>query len=149
MKGGEEVPLPLRAGSHCLLGERGCRNEGGRVLVSVRARGFWGRAGVGALRLRAVHGVLEEEPRAPCLEGGPSGSLTPPGPSRLSAAARRPGFYRREALPKLWRARWDRPHSRLLNHGRIGGRPLFHPSLGGLGITSLLPKGRSETPGVL
>lgn len=81
--------------------------------MSVRAGGFWSRVGLGALRLGAAYGVLEEVPRAPGLEGGPSESLTPPGPSRLSAAVRRPGLYRREAPPKLWSAWWDRPHSRL------------------------------------
>ncbi|XP_039729052.1 transcription elongation factor 1 homolog isoform X1 [Pteropus medius] len=33
MRGGEGVPLPPRAGSPCLLGERGCLNEGRRVQV--------------------------------------------------------------------------------------------------------------------
>lgn len=56
MKGGEGVPLPLSAGSHCLLGEQGCLNRGRRV--QVRAGGRCMRALLGALRFRGAHGVL-------------------------------------------------------------------------------------------
>lgn len=70
--------------------------------MTVRAGGRWRWAGLGVLRVEAAHGVPEEAPRASGFEGGPSGSLTPRGPSQLRAAARRPGFYRQKAPPKTW-----------------------------------------------
>ena len=91
--------------------------------MKVRAGGLWDRVGLGALRLRGADGVLEEAPRAQGLGGGPSGDLTPPGPSGSQPAARRPGFYRRpaggdaEASVSLE----GRPTRLLLSPGRVGG----------------------------
>uniref|UniRef100_A0A452V043 Transcription elongation factor 1 homolog n=1 Tax=Ursus maritimus TaxID=29073 RepID=A0A452V043_URSMA len=52
---------------------------------------------LGDLLLRDAHGVQEEASRTPGLGGGLLGSLTPPDPSRLSAAARWPGSHGRPA----------------------------------------------------
>lgn len=118
------VPLPLRAGNHCLSGERSCPNEGRRVSVTVRAGGRWNRVVLGALGLGGTHGDLEEAPRASGLGGGRSGSLTPPGPACSFAWLLRAGGDA-EALVSME----DRPPTTSLVTAGSGADPSSVPTL--------------------
>lgn len=91
-----------------------------------------------------AHGVLEEMPRAPGLGDGSSGSLIPPGPCPLSAAAPRPGSYARPARGdvEIWVSLEGPPIRRLLSRCRVGGRSLFHPSLERLDLDRCEKTGR-------